>query len=223
MVSVTGAASGIGKSVAVRFGAEGARVVLADRAGKALEDVRAAGAPDGWAAGCDVSDEDQVRGCVEGAFKRFGQLDIIVNKAGLMTFKPLTELGAEDWLGVLRIGLLGAFFFIKCGFLHMKPSATMVNVSSIHALETEPMVAPYAAVKAALVSLTRSAGPGGRTEGHPDQYGRPARGLGCGDRIFSLRRGEIHPGCGSGGGRRAAGLVVKVWGAMKPSSFPLRS
>jgi NAD(P)-dependent dehydrogenase (short-subunit alcohol dehydrogenase family) len=161
VVIVTGAAGGIGKAVALRFGAEGARVVLADRdaegAGKALEDVRSAGAPDGWAAGCDVSEEDQVRGCVEGVLERFGRLDSIVNNAGLMTFKPLTELGAEDWLRVLRVDLLGAFFFIKYGFLHMKPGAAIVNVSSIHALETEPMVAPYAAAKAALVSLTRSA------------------------------------------------------------------
>lgn len=161
VVIVTGAAGGIGKAVARRFGAEGARVVLADRdaggAEKALEEARAAGAPDGWAAPCDVSDESAVRGCVEGTLERFGRLDGIVNNAGLMTFKPLTELGAEDWLRVLKVDLLGAFFFVKYGFLHMKGGGAIVNVSSIHALETEPMVAPYAAAKAALVSLTRSA------------------------------------------------------------------
>jgi NAD(P)-dependent dehydrogenase (short-subunit alcohol dehydrogenase family) len=58
---------------------------------------------------------------------------------------------------VLQVDLLGAFFFIKQAFLHMKPGGAVVNVSSIHALATEPGVAPYAAAKAALLSLTRSA------------------------------------------------------------------
>lgn len=160
-VIVTGAAGGIGKAVAKRFGLEGARVVVADLdqqgAAKALDELCSAGAPGGWVAQCDVSQEKQVQGCIQGTLERFGRLDVVVNNAGLMTFKALTDLEPEDWLRVFKVDLLGAFFFIKYAFLHMKPGGAIVNVSSIHASETEPRVAPYAAAKAALVSLTRSA------------------------------------------------------------------
>lgn len=169
VVIVTGAASGIGRAVARRFGEEGARVVIADRdaeaAQQAAEEIKQAGAPDAWAATCDVSDEAQVTACVAGALERFHRLDVVVNNAGLMTFKPLVELTAEDWRRVLAVDLLGAFFFIREAFRHMKPGGAVVNVSSIHALETEPMVAPYAAAKAALVSLTRSAAIEGKPRG----------------------------------------------------------
>ena len=90
---------------------------------------------------------------------------MIVNNAGLMTFRPLAELTLDDWTRVLAVDLLGAFLFIQQGFLHMKPGGAVVNVSSIHARETEPLVAPYAAAKAALLSLTRSAAIEGKPRG----------------------------------------------------------
>jgi NAD(P)-dependent dehydrogenase (short-subunit alcohol dehydrogenase family) len=74
-----------------------------------------------------------------------------------MTFKPIPELSGDDWRRILNVDLLGAFYFIKQAFLHMKSGGAIVNVSSVHAVETEPLVAPYAAAKAALLSLTRSA------------------------------------------------------------------
>jgi NAD(P)-dependent dehydrogenase (short-subunit alcohol dehydrogenase family) len=160
-VIVTGAASGIGLATATRFGREGARVVVADlnadHATKAAESIKAAGAPDAWACACDVSNEQQVAACVAGTIDRFGTLDVVVNNAGLMTFKPLVDLTADDWRRVLDVDLLGAFFFVRESLRRMKAGGAIVNVASIHAVETEPDVAPYAAAKAALVSLTRSA------------------------------------------------------------------
>ncbi len=168
-VIVTGAASGIGLAAAQRFGSEGARVVIADRdmdhANAAVEQVKKAGAPDAWACACDVSHEDQVQACVAGVLSRTGEVNVIVNNAGLMTFKAITDLTADDWTRVLGVDLLGAFFFIKQAFQHMKRGSAVVNVASIHAVETEPMVAPYAAAKSALVSLTRSAALEGRPRG----------------------------------------------------------
>lgn len=161
VVLVTGAASGIGLSAALRFGAEGARVVLVDRDAAALPAaataLREKGAVETLEVVCDVGAEEQVEAAVEQVMARFGRLDVVVNNAGLMLFKPIEQLTGADWLHVLQVDLLGAFFFIKQAFLHMHSGGAIVNLSSVHALETEPMVAPYAAAKAALLSLTRSA------------------------------------------------------------------
>jgi NAD(P)-dependent dehydrogenase (short-subunit alcohol dehydrogenase family) len=166
---VTGAASGIGLATAQRLGSEGARVVLADlnaaKAEGAAQAVQAAGAPAVWASVCDVSREEQVQATVAATFERFGRLDVVVNNAGLMVFRPLEEQTTDDWLRVLRVDLLGAFYFIRQAFRTMAKGGAVVNVSSIHAVETTPLVTSYAAAKAALLSLTRSAALEGKPKG----------------------------------------------------------
>jgi meso-butanediol dehydrogenase/(S,S)-butanediol dehydrogenase/diacetyl reductase len=169
VVIITGGASGIGLAIAKRLASEGARLVLADinqanldAAGPAL---LAAGAPDVLASLCNVSDESQVIATVAAALAKFGRLDVMVNNAGLMQFKALEELSGDDWLRVLGVDLLGAFYFTKQAFLHMKPGGNIVNVASIHAIATEALVAPYAAAKAAVLSLTRSSVIEGKPKG----------------------------------------------------------
>lgn len=169
VVIVTGGASGIGLATAKRFASEGARVVVADlhadKADAAAKSLRDGGAPDALGVGCNVADESEVLAAVTQTMQKFSRLDVVVNNAGLMVFKPIQDLDTDDWMGVLRVDLLGAFYFTKQAFLHMKPGGAIVNVSSIHAVETEPLVAPYAAAKAALVSLTRSASLEGKPKG----------------------------------------------------------
>ncbi|MET4076017.1 SDR family oxidoreductase [Hymenobacter sp. UYCo722] len=166
---VTGGASGIGLAVAKRLAHEGARIVLADYNQQNLDDatsqVKAAGAPDVLASLCNVAIEAQVEATVASALDKFGRLDVVVNNAGLMQFKPLEELTGDDWLRILNVDLLGAFYFTKQAFLHMKPGGAIVNVASIHAIETSPLVAPYAAAKAAMLSLTRSSSLEGKPKG----------------------------------------------------------
>ncbi|GAB3450902.1 SDR family oxidoreductase [Massilia solisilvae] len=158
---VTGATGGIGMAVATRLAHEGASVVLAARnslkLAQAQAQLQAAGAPAVFCSTCDVSHEDQVRNTVDETIARFGRLDVVVNNAGVMNFKPLEEQTAEDWNSVLGVDLLGAFFFIKHAFRVMIHGGAIVNVSSVHAVETSPLIAPYAAAKTALLSLTRSA------------------------------------------------------------------
>jgi NAD(P)-dependent dehydrogenase (short-subunit alcohol dehydrogenase family) len=166
---VTGAASGIGLATAQRLGSEGARVIVADlepaKGRDAATRVRDAGAPDALAVTCDVAREDQVQAAVAAALDRFGRLDAVVNNAGLMLFRPIAELTGDDWTRVLSVDLLGAFYFTKHAFLRMTRGGAIVNVSSIHAIETTPLVACYAAAKAALLSLTRTAALEGKPKG----------------------------------------------------------
>jgi meso-butanediol dehydrogenase/(S,S)-butanediol dehydrogenase/diacetyl reductase len=166
---ITGADSGIGLATAKRIGSEGAKVVLVARNPEKLaaaeKEVRAAGAPDVWAAQCDVAKEADVINTVETTIKRWNTFDVLVNNAGLMVFKTIEQHTEEDWLKILHVDLLGAFFFTKQAFLRMKAGGAIVNVSSIHAVQTEPQVASYAASKAALVSLTRSTALEGKPKG----------------------------------------------------------
>lgn len=166
---ITGGASGIGLATASRFASEGATIVLADIDEKSLKKaavtVKAAGAPEVLTRVCNVGDETEVEATVKETITRFGRLDVVVNNAGLMEFKPLEKLTGNDWMRVLNVDLLGAFYFTKQAFLHMKPGGSIVNVSSIHAVETSPLVAPYAAAKAALLSLTRSSVLEGKAKG----------------------------------------------------------
>jgi NAD(P)-dependent dehydrogenase (short-subunit alcohol dehydrogenase family) len=166
---VTGAAGGIGLATARRLLQDGASVVLADLQQDRLDAAKAdleREAPGRVATVvCDVSREEQVIAAADATIAQFGGWDIVVNNAGLMGFKPLEEQTADDWRRTLDVDLIGAFFFIKQAFLKMRRGGAVVNVSSVHAMETEPLVAPYAAAKAALLSLTRSGSIEGKAKG----------------------------------------------------------
>jgi NAD(P)-dependent dehydrogenase (short-subunit alcohol dehydrogenase family) len=167
---VTGATGGIGLATARRLLRDGASVMLVARHQDALDDtVRELGADAALeriaAIVCDVAHEDQVIAAVDATLKRFGRWDVVVNNAGVMHFKPIEEQDAADWRATLDVDLLGAFFFIKQAFRRMKDGGAVVNVASVHALSTEALVAPYAAAKAALLSLTRSASIEGKPKG----------------------------------------------------------
>jgi NAD(P)-dependent dehydrogenase (short-subunit alcohol dehydrogenase family) len=166
---VTGGSSGIGLATALRFGAEEARVVVIatdpKRCEEAARAVRESGAPEAMGLACDVADEGAVERSLTEVLTRFGRMDVIVNNAARMSFRPLVEQTRDDWLAILSVNLLGAFYFIRAGLRHMDRGGAIVNVASVHARATSPQVAPYAASKAALVSLTRSAAIEGEARG----------------------------------------------------------
>ncbi|RZK27411.1 MAG: SDR family NAD(P)-dependent oxidoreductase, partial [Hymenobacter sp.] len=120
VVIVTGGANGIGLAIAKRLASEGARLVLADINQQALDaavpQVQQAGSPGVWASVCNVADENQVIATVQGALAHFGRLDVVVNNAGLMQFKPLEQLTGDDWNRILSVDLLGTFYFTKQAF-----------------------------------------------------------------------------------------------------------
>jgi NAD(P)-dependent dehydrogenase (short-subunit alcohol dehydrogenase family) len=166
---ITGGAGGIGLAIASRFASEGANIVLADismdQLQKGEEELKTKGFESIWLSQCDVSNEQQVEATVTGSSDHFGSIDIIVNNAGLMIFKKLEETSQQDWNRILNVDLMGAFYFTKYAFLNMKAGGCIINISSIHALETTPMVTTYAAAKSALLSLTRSSAIEGKAKG----------------------------------------------------------
>lgn len=167
---VTGASGGIGRATVRRLLQDGVSVMLVGLHLDRLDTTRAELAREFGPArmatiASDVSREDQVIAAVDATITQFGGWDYVVNNAGTMLFKKIEEQTEQDWRGILDVDLLGAFFFTKQAFLRMRPGGAIVNVSSVHAVETQPLVAPYAAAKAALLSLTRSAALEGKAKG----------------------------------------------------------
>lgn len=155
---VTGGSSGIGRAACERFAAEGGLVVVVARnAEHGDETVRRIAAAGGQAffASADVSSDAEVRAAVESAVGKWGKVDVVVNNAAMMTFDPLTELSERDWDRVLAVNLKSVFLFCRHATPHMPPGSAVVNTSSVHAFESEPGVAPYAASKGGMQALTR--------------------------------------------------------------------
>lgn len=167
-VIITGAAGGIGWATARLFAAEGAALVLADLlpfSEHRLAELTKLGAAGAVAQPCDVSKEREVEAVCKLAMERFGQLDLIVNVAGMMIFRALDELTEQDWQQVTGVNLHSVAFFTKHGFLRMKPGSAIVNVSSVHAIQTSPLASSYAAAKAGMLALTRAAAIEGKPKG----------------------------------------------------------
>ena len=168
-IIITGGAGGIGLAAAKRFLELEGRVAIVDINQQSLDKAIASVTPTGSGEiipiACDITKEDQVSSAIQTVINKWGSLDVIVNNAGLMIFKSIEEQTIDDWQKIFSVDLFGAFFFIKHGFLNMKSGSAIVNIASIHAIMTEPMVATYAAAKAALVSLTRSAALEGKPKG----------------------------------------------------------
>ena len=155
---VTGAARGIGLAVAKRFLAEGWRVALLDIAGDLLrKSVEALALPNSTLAlVCDVSDANAVAASFAALERRFGQLDALVNNAGIAVFAPLMETSDADWDRVLEVNLTGPFLCTKWAVPLMRNSGgAIVNITSISGLRASTLRSAYGTSKAALAHLTK--------------------------------------------------------------------
>jgi len=165
---VTGAAGGIGRSISLKLAASGMRVALVDLAAPGIEqlaeEVRASGG-EAMSVPIDVSEETQVNDCIQAVIHRFGQIDCLVNNAGISPKKPsgtkafLTEISLADWEHVLRVNLTSVFLMCKASVSHMiqRQSGAIVNISSSAALDGGVLAAThYSSSKGAVAALTRT-------------------------------------------------------------------
>jgi NAD(P)-dependent dehydrogenase (short-subunit alcohol dehydrogenase family) len=161
---ITGAGSGMGRAAALRFAAEGSRVVVADNRGEAAEEtvrlVRAAGG-EATAVPVDVSVEADARAMIDTAIGRYGKLDVLYNNAGVMPEDDhsVIDTPVETWDKVMAVNVRGVYLACKYAVPAMveRHSGSIINVSSFVALLgcTVPQDA-YTASKGAVLALTRS-------------------------------------------------------------------
>lgn len=163
---ITGAASGIGRAIAVRLARDGANVVVADN----RTEPREGGVPtaelitaDGGSAvfiETDVTDEDRVRAVISASVRRFGTLDIICNNAGLSgLYAPITTTSIEDFDRIVAVNLRGVFLGCKHAASEMICRSTggvIINTASSLGLVGYPGMAAYCATKGAVLQLTRA-------------------------------------------------------------------
>jgi 3-oxoacyl-[acyl-carrier protein] reductase len=150
---VTGASKGIGRAIALELGRAGASVVVHYNSGR--EEAEAVAAEiGGRAAQADVADPNAARGLVEEA----GELDVLVNNAGLTRDGLIARMPDDDWETVLRTNLFGAFYTCRAAARGMmrRRAGAIVNVSSIVGVHGNPGQTNYGASKAGLIGFTKS-------------------------------------------------------------------
>ncbi|SHH86259.1 L-iditol 2-dehydrogenase [Marivita hallyeonensis] len=158
---ITGAARGIGRAFAEAYIQEGARVAIAD-----IDDSRAATTAaelgeNALAVHLDVTDQASIEAGVAQTIAHFGQIDILINNAAIFTAAPIVDITREDYQRVFDINVSGTLFTLQAVARHMIDKGIkgrIINMASQAGRRGEPLVAVYCATKAAIISLTQSAG-----------------------------------------------------------------
>jgi 3-oxoacyl-[acyl-carrier protein] reductase len=158
---VTGASRGIGKAIAVRLAAAGAKVACVARSADKLKETADAITAAGGVAEvhpCDVTDSEAVSKLVESLAETWGGLDIVVNNAGITKDTLIPRMSDEDWDAVITTNLRSVFLFTRAASLVMmrKRSGRIINISSVSGLMGNAGQANYSASKAGVIGLTRT-------------------------------------------------------------------
>lgn len=155
---ITGAASGIGRAGVERFAAAGARVVAVDVDEDALAHLAAEVGDDAVkAVVADVTDEESLASAFEVGVQAFGPLDCVWNNAGVEVVGPVALCSADEYRMIFDVNVLGVLLGTKLAVGQVKDGGSIINTASIAGLSGIPMQALYAASKAAVVSITRTA------------------------------------------------------------------
>jgi len=157
---ITGAASGIGKEIAVIFAREGAKVAIADLDQKAAEATARgidAGGDRAIGVAMDVADERQVEAATAKIIEEFGALDVLVSNAGIQIVAPVVDFDFAKWKRMLAIHLDGAFLTTRAALRQMyrQKSGCIIYMGSVHSKEASVLKAPYVTAKHGLVGLAK--------------------------------------------------------------------
>jgi 3-hydroxybutyrate dehydrogenase len=159
---ITGAASGIGKEIALEFAREGAKIIVADLNQQGAENVATEIEKSGARAigiAVDVTDEEQVETAVKTAIKGFGNIDILVSNAGIQIVHPVQDFSFSEWKKMLAIHLDGAFLTTRTCIKQMIASGkggSIIYMGSVHSKEASVLKAPYVTAKHGLIGLCKT-------------------------------------------------------------------
>jgi 3-hydroxybutyrate dehydrogenase len=159
---VTGAASGIGKQIALTLAKAGTAVAIADlqqdAAQRVVDEIEAAGGK-ALAVAMDVTDEQAVDSGVERVVTTLGGVDILVSNAGIQIVNPIQDFAFGDWKKMLAIHLDGAFLTTRAALRHMYPAGrggVVIYMGSVHSHEASPLKSAYVTSKHGLLGLART-------------------------------------------------------------------
>ncbi|MCI2253997.1 glucose-1-dehydrogenase [Domibacillus sp. PGB-M46] len=162
-VVITGASSGLGRAMAVRFGREGAKVAVnyyqnEEDGKKVAQEVQQAGGEAIWLQG-DVSKEQDVKALITKTAEAFGSVDIMINNAGIENEVPSEKLSLDDWNKVIDTNLTGMFLGCREAISYMLDhgiKGNVINMSSVHEVIPWPHFVHYAASKGGVNMLTQT-------------------------------------------------------------------
>ncbi|MBI1171419.1 L-iditol 2-dehydrogenase [bacterium] len=158
---ITGAARGIGLEFARAYIAEGATVALADINAEAVARAAESLGPQALAVQMDVTRQDSIEAGFASAIARMGKLDILINNAALFSAAPIVEITRADYERLFSVNVAGTLFCLQAAARHMiarGQGGRIINMASQAGRRGEGLVAVYCATKAAVISLTQSAG-----------------------------------------------------------------
>ena len=158
---VTGGARGIGAAIVDRYVAEGARVAVADISLEAAQETAARHGDKAFAVALDVTKLGSIESAIEAIVARCGGVDILVNNAGAFDLSPIVEVTEASWDKLFAVNVKGMFFTLQAAARHMiarGEGGKIINLASQAGRRGEALVSVYCATKAAVISLTQSAG-----------------------------------------------------------------
>lgn len=158
---ITGAGRGIGCAFAKAYIAEGARVAIADIDLARAQSAATECGPAAIAVEMDVRDQESIDAAVASTVAALGQIDILINNAALFTAAPIVDIDRDDFARVFDVNVSGTLFTMQAVARHMIArggGGKIINMASQAGRRGEPLVAVYCATKAAVISLTQSAG-----------------------------------------------------------------
>nr|WP_315397893.1 3-hydroxybutyrate dehydrogenase [uncultured Duganella sp.] len=167
---VTGAASGIGKEIALIYAREGGKIVIADlnlEAAQATADELKAAGNQAMAVAMNVTDEAQVNAGIAEVIAAWGQIDVLVSNAGIQIIHPVEDFPYEEWKKLLSIHLDGAFLTTKACLPHMYKAGngSVIYMGSVHSKEASKLKSAYVTAKHGLIGLAKAVSKEGAEHG----------------------------------------------------------